>query len=98
VRSHLGVPDFAGAVVGAGDELVAALVEGAVRERQNVRPQNLEQVKVVVLRWDWAAGQGHARATEYIGTMTSILRGEGCSKSAVSDTAQAKIVLKGLAL
>mmetsp|Transcript_42863 Transcript_42863/g.118517 ORF Transcript_42863/g.118517 Transcript_42863/m.118517 type:complete len:230 (-) Transcript_42863:8-697(-) len=40
-----GVPDTASAIVGTGDELRPRLVEGAIRKRQNVRAQNLEQVK-----------------------------------------------------
>ncbi len=44
-----GVPDLAGAVVAAGDELVAGLVEGAVGERQDVRPENLEEKEVTRL-------------------------------------------------
>jgi hypothetical protein len=43
------VPHLARAVVTAGDELVARLVEGAVRQRQNMRPQNFKQKKVASL-------------------------------------------------
>lgn len=37
---------LAGAVVGAGDELVPRLVECAVGERQDVRAQDLEEEEV----------------------------------------------------
>ena len=47
--SHLGVPNFASAVVGASDEFVATLVERTVREWQDVGAQYLEQVKVAIL-------------------------------------------------
>lgn len=47
--SRYGVPDLAGAVVAACDEFVAGLVEGAVRQRQDVCSQDLEQEEVAGL-------------------------------------------------
>jgi hypothetical protein len=41
-----GVPDLARAIITARDKFVARLVEGAVRERQDMRAQNLEQEEV----------------------------------------------------
>ena len=50
-RQHLlarqRVPHLARPIVRAGDEAVAALVESAVGERQDVRAQDLEEVKVL---------------------------------------------------
>lgn len=43
------VPDLARAVVAARDELAAALVEGAVRERQKVRSKDLEKSELLHL-------------------------------------------------
>ena len=40
--ARVGVPDLARAVVAAGDEARAALVEGAVGERKQVRSQHFE--------------------------------------------------------
>mmetsp|Transcript_11960 Transcript_11960/g.44456 ORF Transcript_11960/g.44456 Transcript_11960/m.44456 type:complete len:301 (-) Transcript_11960:16-918(-) len=45
VAGH-GVPNLARPIIAPGDKLVPALVEGAVREGQNVRPQDLEEVEV----------------------------------------------------
>ena len=42
-------PHLAGTVVTPSDELVARLVEGAVRQWQDVRSQNLEQIKIATL-------------------------------------------------
>lgn len=39
-------PYLASAVIGAGDELVPRLVEGAVGERQDVRAQDFEKEEV----------------------------------------------------
>lgn len=39
----VGVPNFAGAIVGASDETIARLVKGAIGERQNVCPQDLRR-------------------------------------------------------
>lgn len=43
------VPDLASAVITASDELVARLVEGAVRQRQDVSAEDLEQEEVAGL-------------------------------------------------
>jgi hypothetical protein len=43
------VPDLASAIVTAGDELIAGLVEGAVRQRQDVCAEDLEQEEVAGL-------------------------------------------------
>ena len=47
--SCLGVQHFASPVVRARDELVAGLVEGAVRQRQQVRAQHFEQLELLLL-------------------------------------------------
>jgi hypothetical protein len=56
--SYLGVPNFAGSVVGTCDELVSALVEGTVGQGQDVRTENFEQVEVVVLWRNGGKGTG----------------------------------------
>lgn len=43
-----GVPDFAGSIVGASDELVSGLVEGAVGQRKQVSSQHLKTVESLV--------------------------------------------------
>mmetsp|Transcript_115380 Transcript_115380/g.322524 ORF Transcript_115380/g.322524 Transcript_115380/m.322524 type:complete len:204 (+) Transcript_115380:154-765(+) len=43
------VPDAACPVIGPGDELGPGLVERAIRQRQDVGPQDLEQVKPLVV-------------------------------------------------
>ena len=48
-RCEEGAPHLARAVVAARDETVARLVEGAVRQREDVRAQDLEQVEALVL-------------------------------------------------
>ena len=47
--ARVGVPDLARAVVAAGDEAVARLVEGAVGQRQDVSSQDFEEVEVLAL-------------------------------------------------
>ena len=44
------VPHLAGAIVRAGDEAVARLVEGAVGERQDVRAEHLEEGELLPRR------------------------------------------------
>ena len=44
-----GVPDFAGPVVAACNELVARLIEGAICQRQQMRSQDLKETKLLLL-------------------------------------------------
>lgn len=44
-----GVPDLAGPIIAASDELVAVLVEGAIGEGQHVGLKGLEQLEVLGL-------------------------------------------------
>ena len=47
--ARVGVPHLARAVVAARDELAAAFVEGAIREREQVRSQHFEKAEALVL-------------------------------------------------
>lgn len=44
-----GIPDLAGAIVAARDKLVTSLVERAIGERQQVGPQDFEQLETLLL-------------------------------------------------
>ena len=47
--SGVGVPDLAGSIVRAGDEPIASLVEGAVRQGKQMGSQGLEQSELLHL-------------------------------------------------
>ena len=49
----VGVPNFAGAIVGASDETIARLVKGAIGERQNVWPLDL---RITCIEMDLTSG------------------------------------------
>lgn len=96
--ASFGVPDLAGPIVAASDELIAIFVEGAVGEGQHVGLEGLEQLEVLgllllQLQDEFCVGLGLLSIRVLsCGFLLSVMMG---SSAAISSTSSSTSVLDG---